>query len=109
MYAIGFKVLSEEYSNPSLIILTSFGFPSVVDFGTMYAPVPFSEFEPVKIGNFLYPVPPEIISILSIAPCADFELVDYSKTLHSLCEYDNFSGITFSDMLKVVDPIPDTL
>ena len=33
--AIGCKVLSEEYWNPSLIILTSFALPIDVDFGVM--------------------------------------------------------------------------
>ena len=32
MYAVGCRVLSEEYSNPSLIILTSFALPIVDDF-----------------------------------------------------------------------------
>ena len=34
MYAIGCKVLSEEYSKPSLIIRSSLTFPIVFDFGT---------------------------------------------------------------------------
>jgi hypothetical protein len=33
--AVGCKVLSEEYSNPSLIILTSFALPIDVDFGVI--------------------------------------------------------------------------
>jgi hypothetical protein len=37
MYAVGCKVLSEEYSNPSLIILISLALPIVVDFEIMYA------------------------------------------------------------------------
>ena len=37
MLADGLRVLSEAYSNPWLIILTSFIFPMVDEVGTIYA------------------------------------------------------------------------
>ena len=52
MYAVGCKVLSEEYSNPSLIILISLALPIVVDFEIMYASWPSLEFDPIKIEDF---------------------------------------------------------
>ena len=73
--AFGCKVLSDEYSNPSLIILTFFALPIVFDFATIAASTPLVEVIDEKSGNCLYPLPPEIISILSIGPCTLVELV----------------------------------
>ena len=53
MYANGCNVLSEEYSNPSFVILNSFIFPIVFDFGMRYASLPLTELDPLKNGNFL--------------------------------------------------------
>lgn len=83
MYAVGCNVLSEEYSNPSLIILISLALPIVVDFEIIYASRPSLEFDPIKIGDFLYSDPPETMLILLIPPFADVELVKYFKTSHS--------------------------
>ena len=47
--------------------------------------------------------------ILLMGPFADKEDVLYSKVSHSFWEYDNFSGILSSEILKVVDPTPKTL
>ena len=109
MYAVGCKVLSEEYSNPSLIILISLALPIVVDFEIMYASWPSLEFDPIKIGDFLYSDPPETILILLIPPFADVELVKYFKTSHWSWEYFKFSGNMSKEILKVVDPIPEIL
>ena len=50
----GSKVLSEEYSKPSFIILTFSIFPIVSEFATMTAPVPWVVPPiPMKLGNFL--------------------------------------------------------
>jgi len=53
MNAVGCKVLSEEYSNPSLIILTSFALPIVDDFAIIYASLPSKEFNDTNTGSFL--------------------------------------------------------
>ena len=62
--AFGFKVLSDEYSNPSLIILTWFALPIDFEEGITYAPVPEVLSIPLKLGNLLYPVPLKLISAL---------------------------------------------
>ena len=86
--AFGCNVLSDEYSNPSLRILTSLTCPIVVDvgiiFGTINASVAIVEPAPTKIGTSLYPLPPEIILILSINPFAVLDVVEYFNELHSV-------------------------
>ena len=77
MKAFGCKVLSEEYSKPSLIILTFPLFPIVSDSATIEASVPLTEFVELKSGTFLYPLPPETILILLMGPCALTEVVVY--------------------------------
>ena len=109
MYAMGCKVLSEEYSKPSLIIRSSLILPIFFDFGTIYASFPFFVFSPSNIGSFLYPDPPETMLILWIGPFAEIEFVLYLKISHSFCEYVNFSGIFVKEILNVVDPIPEIL
>ena len=109
MYEIGCKVLSEGYSNPSSRILTSLALPMDVDIATIKASFPSIELDPTKIGIFLYPYPPETIFILSIGPLAVNDFVLYFNVLHSFWEYFNFSGFSVKVILKVVEPIPETL
>ena len=52
MNALGFKVLSDEYSNPSLIILIWFVFPIDFDLAITCPPLPSVEEVPTKLGNF---------------------------------------------------------
>ena len=52
IYANGFKVLSDEYSKPSLIILTCKGLPIALDFGKMVRLTPSVEEVPTRVGNF---------------------------------------------------------
>ena len=71
----GLNVLSEEYSNPSLITFTLLTLPIISDSATISAPSPSEEEDPTKFGSFLYPYPPESILTLSTPPFSVKEVV----------------------------------
>ena len=48
--AVGCRVLSEEYSNPSLITLTVSALPMVLEVGTIYASLPSEPVTSVNTG-----------------------------------------------------------
>ena len=83
IFAFGCKVLSDEYSNPSLITLTLLVLPTDLDFAIKFASTAVVLEDPTKFGNFLYPDPPETILILLIGPSAVNEVVEYSIVEHS--------------------------
>ena len=105
----GFKVLSEEYSNFSLIDLVSLTKPILLDFKETDKFLPFIVLTFESEGNFLYWDPPDISLTLFTGPDADIEVVVYSKLSHSEEVYVNFSGDFCKEIWKVVDPIPKTL
>ena len=53
--------------------------------------------------------PVETVVILDIGPEAVFEFVVYSRVSVSVDVYDNASGSSLGEILKVVDPTPNTL
>ena len=76
--------MSEEYSKPSLIILTFSTSPIELDCGIIKASLdPIVEDPPTYFGNDLYPDPDENISILLIGPLANNEFVEYFKVSQS--------------------------
>ena len=76
--------MSEEYSKPSLIILTFSILPIVLDCGIIKASLaPIVEDDPTYFGNDLYPDPGENIFILSIGPLVNNDFVEYFKVSHS--------------------------
>ena len=79
----GLKVISEEYSKFSLIILVSLIFPIVSEFKETDKFFPLIVFTFESDGNFLYSDPPDIILILFTGPEDDVEVVVYSKLSHS--------------------------
>ena len=81
--AVGCRVLSEGYSKPSFKILVWLIFPIPSDFAIKYAPWPFTESVPLKIGILLNPTPEEIVLILEIPPEEVLEFVVYFRTSHS--------------------------
>ena len=107
--AFGCKVLSEEYSNFSLITLDSLSKPISLEPKETDKFLPFVVFTDESAGNFLYWDPPDIRLTLFTGPDADVEVVVYSKLSHSKDVYENFSGDSCKEIWKVVDPIPKTL
>jgi hypothetical protein len=65
------------------------------------------ELDPMNVGSFLYPDPPETILILLIEPFADSEVVVYSSLSHSFCVYVSFSGFSDKEIVNVVAPMPE--
>ena len=55
----------------------------VFDSAIIEASFPLREFVESKSGTFLYPLPPEIILISFIGPCALTDVVVYSTVEHS--------------------------
>ena len=53
--------------------------------------------------------PVETVVILDIGPEAVFEFVVYSRVSVFVDVYDNASGSSLGEILKVVDPTPNTL
>ena len=109
IYAFGFRVLSDEYSNPSLIILTWFALPTDFEAGIIYAPDPVAKVPiPIKLGNLLYPNPLKSIPTLWTPPVAVRDVVLYSKVLASDDVYDNLSGTCLNNISNVVAAVETT-
>ena len=104
MKASGCKVLSEEYSNPSLIILVLLIIPISLEFKETNKFSPFAEVILEIEGNFLYPEPPDNKCILFAGPDAVNEVVVYSKLSHSVDAYDNLSGDFCKEIWNVDTP-----
>ena len=83
MKASGWRVLSEEYSNPSFTIFVSNTLPIVLVSNVTSKFLPLELLTPLNNGSFLYPVPTETKCILSTAPDAEVDLVVYSKLSQS--------------------------
>ena len=107
MKASGCNVLSDEYSNPSFIILVSIMFPISSELRETNRFSPFVEVTFDKEGSFLYSDPPDRSFTLFAGPDADREVVVYSNLSHSADEYDNFSGFCCNETWNVVVPTPE--
>ena len=100
--ASGFNVGSEEYSKPGFNILTSSSLLIVSEFGNKVALVPPVDAMLTNDGRSSYPIPPKSILTLSIAPLALGDFVVYFNVLTVNGEYDNLSGTSGIEMLKLV-------
>ena len=77
--ATGNKVLSEAYSKPMLLILTSFIWLEVDDLGNTSPFAPWVEAILTNFGICLYPTPAKSILISLKGPLAVGEFVEYLK------------------------------
>ena len=107
--ALGLNVLSEEYVNLSLKILFSFIDPTEFDLAFTIKSDPKTEFVDSKVGKDLYPDPKDKTFSKLTGPDANADVVEYSKTEHSVEIYEDFSGFAEIFKLKVVSPTPVTI
>lgn len=109
--ASGLKVWSEEYSNPGSRILTLSILLISSDNGNTSAFFPSEDAILTKVGNFLYPYPPNVFWILSTPPLVVVDLVEYLRVSVFVGTQVSVSGTLGKDIVNsVVNPteIPNT-
>ena len=67
-----------------MITLLSFIDPTFIDFAFAIKSIPEVELVDFKVGNFLYPVPEDIILKDLTGPDEEFDVVEYSNVSHSV-------------------------
>ena len=76
--------------------------------GSKVALVPWVDATLTNAGKSSYPTPPKSRLTVSIGPFALSDFVEYFNVLVSVDAYDNFSGISATEILNVVYEAPTT-
>ena len=107
--AIGRKVLSDGYSNPTFNISTFLILLLLEDSGNILAFIPWVEAILTNFGMDTYPRPPETNLTSFTDPLAVFDVVEYFNWLELFWLYVKISGLSFNRISKKVSPTPITL
>ena len=107
--AIGRKVLSDGYSNPTFSISTFSILLVLEDSGKILAFIPWVEATLTNFGIDAYSIPPKTNLVSFIDPLAVFDVVEYFNWLELFVSYVKISGFSFNLISKKVSPTPITL